>query len=110
LSSGTTININGETKILDTVTAFAQVASASDRTRLEITTNVVTAIATELDRQGVIINLGWHRDVNIEQISLALQELIGDRAKREIMSNKGRELVDGNGASRVVSEMISMLV
>ena len=67
------------------------------------------AIAAELDRQGIIINLGWHRDVNVEQIGLLLGELIGDRAKREIMSNRGRELVDGNGASRVVSEMISML-
>ena len=67
------------------------------------------AIAAELDRQGVIINLGWHRNVNVEQIGLFLGELIGDRAKREIMSNRGRELVDGNGASRVVSEMIGML-
>jgi UDP-2,4-diacetamido-2,4,6-trideoxy-beta-L-altropyranose hydrolase len=67
------------------------------------------AIAAELDRQGVIINLGWHQDVTIEQISFALQELIGDRPKRETMSKKGRELVDGNGARRVVSEMVGML-
>ncbi|MDB9512764.1 UDP-2,4-diacetamido-2,4,6-trideoxy-beta-L-altropyranose hydrolase [Kamptonema animale CS-326] len=67
------------------------------------------AIAPELDRQGVIINLSWHQDVTIEQIGLALQELIGDRPKRETMSKKGRELVDGNGARRVVSEMVNLL-
>ena len=67
------------------------------------------AIAAELDRQGVIINLGWHQDVTIEQISLVLRELIGDRHKREDMSQKGRKLVDGNGASRVASQMLNML-
>lgn len=67
------------------------------------------AIAPELDRQGVIINLSWHQDVAIEQIGLALQELIADRRKRETMSKKGRELVDGNGARRVVSEMVNLL-
>ncbi|MCL1491736.1 MAG: UDP-2,4-diacetamido-2,4,6-trideoxy-beta-L-altropyranose hydrolase [Pseudanabaena sp. Salubria-1] len=67
------------------------------------------AIAAELDRQGVIINLGWHQDVTIEQIGLRLRELIGDRHKREDMSQKGRKLVDGNGASRVASQMLNML-
>ena len=67
------------------------------------------AIAAELDRQGAIINLGWHQDVTIEQIGLVLRELIGDRHKREDMSQKGRKLVDGNGASRVASQMLNML-
>jgi UDP-2,4-diacetamido-2,4,6-trideoxy-beta-L-altropyranose hydrolase len=67
------------------------------------------AIAAELARQGVIINLGWHQDVTIGQISFAVKELIGDRCKRETMSKKGQELVDGNGSRRVVSEMSSML-
>jgi UDP-2,4-diacetamido-2,4,6-trideoxy-beta-L-altropyranose hydrolase len=66
-------------------------------------------IAAELDRQGVIINLGWHQDVTIEQISLALRELIDDLHKREDMSQKGRKLVNGNGASRVASQMLNML-
>jgi spore coat polysaccharide biosynthesis predicted glycosyltransferase SpsG len=67
------------------------------------------AIAAELDRQGVIINLGWHQDVTIEQIVLVLRELIGDRHKREDMSQKGCKLVDGNGASRVALQMLNML-
>jgi len=67
------------------------------------------AIASELDRQGVIINLGWHQDLNIERLGLAIRDLIGDRLKRETMSKKGRQLVDSNGAKRVVSAIISML-
>ena len=76
---------------------------------LAIAEPLSSAIAAELDRQGVIINLGWHQDVTIEQICLVLRELIGDRHKREDMSQKGRKLVDGNGASRVASQMLNML-
>jgi UDP-2,4-diacetamido-2,4,6-trideoxy-beta-L-altropyranose hydrolase len=68
------------------------------------------AIAVELDRQGAIINLGWHQDVAIEQIGLALPELLCERTKGETMSKKGQKLVDGNGARRVVLEMVNMLV
>jgi UDP-2,4-diacetamido-2,4,6-trideoxy-beta-L-altropyranose hydrolase len=68
------------------------------------------AIAAELDRQGVIINLGWHQDVAIEQIGLALQKLLCERTKGETMSKKGQKLIDGNGARRVVLEMVNMLV
>ena len=67
------------------------------------------AIAAALDRQGVIINLGWHQDLNIERLGLSIQDLIGDRLKRETMSKKGRLLVDGNGAKCVVAAMSSML-
>lgn len=67
------------------------------------------AIAEKLATLNLAVNLGWHQDVAIEQIGLALQELIGDHPKRETMSKKGRELVDGNGARRVVSEMVNLL-
>lgn len=67
------------------------------------------AIAYELDHQGVIVSLGWHQDLTIGQISLTLQDLISDRPRRETMSKKGLELVDGNGAMHIVSEMVGML-
>ena len=66
------------------------------------------AIAAELDRQGVIVNLGWHQDVTIEQIGLALQELISDRPKRQIMSKKGRELIDGIGSKRAINAIMKI--
>ena len=49
------------------------------------------------------------QNVTIEGLSLAIQDLIGDRPHRETMSKKGQQLVDGNGAKRVVSAMVSML-
>jgi UDP-2,4-diacetamido-2,4,6-trideoxy-beta-L-altropyranose hydrolase len=67
------------------------------------------AIAAELDAQGLIIHLGWHQQITLEQIRLAVQELIDKPNKREEMSKKGRELVDGNGANLVASQMINML-
>ena len=66
-------------------------------------------IAEKLHDQEIIINLGWHQQVIPEQIRLTVQALIGDRARREIMSQKGQQLIDGKGAMRVVSEMVNML-
>lgn len=65
------------------------------------------AIAAELARQGIIINLGWHQDVTREQIGLALQELLRQPTKSETMSKKGKKLVDGNGARRVVLAIVN---
>jgi len=67
------------------------------------------AIAKELNQQGVVSYLGWYQQVEPTQISEAVQNLIGDRAKREEMSLKGRKLVDGKGGKMVISEMSNML-
>jgi UDP-2,4-diacetamido-2,4,6-trideoxy-beta-L-altropyranose hydrolase len=66
-------------------------------------------IAEKLHEQEIIINLGWHQQIISEQIGLTVQALIGDRDKREMMSQKGQQLIDGKGAMRVVSEMVNML-
>ena len=66
-------------------------------------------IAEKLHEQGIIINLGWHQAITLEQIKLAVQALIRDRARRERMIQKGQQLIDGKGAMRVVSEMVNML-
>ena len=68
------------------------------------------AIASELDAQGIIINLGWHQNLTIERIGWALQGLIGDHPKRESMSRKGQKLVKGNGVSLIASQMLNMLM
>jgi spore coat polysaccharide biosynthesis predicted glycosyltransferase SpsG len=66
-------------------------------------------IAEKLHEQGIILNLGWHQAITLEQIRLTVQALISDRARREMMSQKGQQLIDGKGAMRVVSEMVNML-
>ena len=118
--SDLTISLQGNVSNMPELMAWADLAiAAGGSTNWELAfmglpSIVITiadnqkAIAAELDRQGVIVNLGWHQDVTIEQISFVLRELISDRPKRETMSQKGRELVDGNGAKRVISKINSM--
>jgi len=67
------------------------------------------AIAEKLNEYQIIDYLGWYEQIQIKQINQAVQELIGDRAKREKMSLKGRKLVDGNGGQLVIAEMSNML-
>ena len=67
-------------------------------------------IAEKLHEQGIILNLGWHQAITLEQIRLTVQALISDLTRREMMSKKGQQLVDGQGAIRVISKMNDMLI
>lgn len=62
-------------------------------------------IAIGLDESGTLINLGWEHDASFDRISNLLSELISDDSNRRLMSCKGRELVDGKGAERVVKAL-----
>ena len=59
-------------------------------------------IAQELARTHVAIHLGGTKDVTAEQIGVRLESLLQSSELRTAMSNRGRELVDGKGAQRVV--------
>ena len=61
-------------------------------------------IAEELERRGIAVSLGWHRD-GLQRLPGELARLMSDRAERQRMSHLGQELVDGQGAARVVAEM-----
>jgi len=63
-------------------------------------------IASKLDEAGVAINLGPFEGLSGERLFTILTEVIQDSGRRGGMSRKGRELVDGGGASRVVDEML----
>jgi UDP-2,4-diacetamido-2,4,6-trideoxy-beta-L-altropyranose hydrolase len=62
-------------------------------------------IAEHLHRQGGAHSLGWHTDVTASAIAEALQALAENPEARAEMSRKGRDLVDGRGAERVVQKM-----
>ena len=62
-------------------------------------------IAEELEREGVVVNLGWHGDVTEMDIRDAVQNLLADSDKRRNMGLKGKMMVDGNGAIRVVEKI-----
>ncbi|MBV9295419.1 MAG: UDP-2,4-diacetamido-2,4,6-trideoxy-beta-L-altropyranose hydrolase [Acidobacteriaceae bacterium] len=59
-------------------------------------------IAAELDAAGVAKSLGWQKAVSIEALTRELASLLADSERRAEMSRRGKELVDGYGAERVV--------
>ncbi len=63
------------------------------------------AIAASLEREGVSVNLSAITDVAMGRIADAVKLLLNDPDRRQHMSRAGRELVDGLGASRVVTRM-----
>lgn len=58
-------------------------------------------VASEWERAGAAMNLGWHNDLTPGIIQNAVRALRKDRAKRAAMSERGQSLVDGYGALRV---------
>ncbi len=62
-----------------------------------------SALATE--KLGVHKVAGWLKDLTDEQILTAYMEIASNREMRESISNRGRELLDGKGAYRVVEEI-----
>lgn len=65
--------------------------------------------ARMLDAAGAARNLGWHRDLQAEAIRAEVLRLLGNRELRAAMSARAAQVVDGQGASRVVTEMKSRL-
>lgn len=63
-------------------------------------------IARELDAAGISRFLGWACDLDGEMLSFGVAKLLDDRAAREKMSLRGRALVDGDGAGRVVEAVL----
>lgn len=64
-------------------------------------------VAERLSQEGCVINMGYYDEVRKEDWIGSFEELIRDRVKREQMCEKGRGLVDGRGADRVVHALIT---
>jgi UDP-2,4-diacetamido-2,4,6-trideoxy-beta-L-altropyranose hydrolase len=62
-------------------------------------------VAEGLATQGVAVNLGSHTEVGESGLVAVLGESIHDRARRETMSENGRDLVDGAGVHRVAAAL-----
>jgi UDP-2,4-diacetamido-2,4,6-trideoxy-beta-L-altropyranose hydrolase len=62
-------------------------------------------LASGLDAAGVVRSLGWFEAVTDSGIAAAIEALRRDGAARAEMSRRGRALVDGRGADRVVEAM-----
>jgi UDP-2,4-diacetamido-2,4,6-trideoxy-beta-L-altropyranose hydrolase len=63
-------------------------------------------VAHALASEGVSVNLGRNTDAGLEKsIARVLASCLPDQRRREAMSQRGRNLVDGEGVSRVVSRL-----
>ena len=65
-----------------------------------------TPIAKELARRGTAYYLGNLKTVTTSQIGAETRRLLKSAAERSAMSQRARELVDGQGAERVVRELL----
>lgn len=61
--------------------------------------------AAELEGLGVCVVLGEGRGLDESSIAAAIRTVAGEPEKRRAMSEHGRALVDGRGASRIVAAM-----
>ena len=62
-----------------------------------------TPVARELQRRGCAIHLGSATEVPAANVAEQVERLRHSQEDRQLMSSRGRELVDGEGARRVVS-------
>jgi UDP-2,4-diacetamido-2,4,6-trideoxy-beta-L-altropyranose hydrolase len=65
-----------------------------------------TPIANEFARRGTAYHLGSSKTVEPDLVEAETRRLRASAAKRGAMSQRGRELVDGTGAERVVRELL----
>lgn len=63
------------------------------------------AIAQALHEQGIAISVGVASGLTIHPFINKLQQLANDPAQRQIMSQKGQVLIDGEGGNRVLMAM-----
>tara|TARA_Y100000588_G_scaffold132178_1_gene144860 strand:- start:320 stop:1435 length:1116 start_codon:yes stop_codon:yes gene_type:complete len=61
------------------------------------------------DETGVSVHLGVHSMVSEEQIKHAVVRLLANRDARVRMSRCGRELLDGQGATKILNELDSII-
>jgi UDP-2,4-diacetamido-2,4,6-trideoxy-beta-L-altropyranose hydrolase len=65
-----------------------------------------TPIAKELARRGTARHLGSSKTVIPDKVAAETRRILASVAERSAMSQRGRELVDGAGAERVVRELL----
>jgi UDP-2,4-diacetamido-2,4,6-trideoxy-beta-L-altropyranose hydrolase len=64
--------------------------------------------AQYLHGHDIAVSLGWQQELQPAEMAAALSALAADPARRAEMSSRGRHLIDGRGAGRVVQAMASI--
>ena len=65
-----------------------------------------TPIANEFSRRGTAYHLGSSKTVIPDRIEAETRRLLVSVVERSVMAQRGRELVDGTGAARVVRKLL----
>jgi len=68
------------------------------------------ALAAGLARAGAAANLGWGHELTPQSLARAITSLSDDFANRRQMSQRGPELVDGRGTTRIHREMVDATI
>jgi|HubBroStandDraft_6_1064221.scaffolds.fasta_scaffold00585_14 UDP-2,4-diacetamido-2,4,6-trideoxy-beta-L-altropyranose hydrolase len=63
-------------------------------------------IITELDAMGAVRSMGWVDDFEPDSLAHALEQIIACQGCREQMARLGKNLVDGKGVSRILSQVL----
>ncbi|MFT4034762.1 MAG: UDP-2,4-diacetamido-2,4,6-trideoxy-beta-L-altropyranose hydrolase [Patulibacter sp.] len=61
--------------------------------------------ADALANDRLALSLGWHEDITAEEIAAAITQLARDQRGRAELARRGRALIDGRGALRVLAAM-----
>lgn len=72
-----------------------------------ITADNQEANANQIGRQGVAVALGRHDALVTDALAGRLRDFLCDEGQRRDQAARGRELVDGRGAERVVSTLLA---
>jgi UDP-2,4-diacetamido-2,4,6-trideoxy-beta-L-altropyranose hydrolase len=62
-------------------------------------------IVDRLDKIGIVINLGWHKDVKVLEIAEAISSVAIETELQARMTELSKKLVDGEGSKRVLSNL-----
>jgi spore coat polysaccharide biosynthesis predicted glycosyltransferase SpsG len=65
-------------------------------------------IATGLDDAGACVSLGWFEQLTVEKVGHALEGLLSSAAARRRLSERSRELVDGEGVNRTIDSLLAV--
>ena len=74
------------------------------------TVGIITAknqelLAYNMEKEKLIVNIGWYNKLNEEIFAKTLEKLIFDYEMRKDMSCRFKKLIDGKGAKRIVKEL-----
>jgi spore coat polysaccharide biosynthesis predicted glycosyltransferase SpsG len=70
---------------------------------LSYSRNIVqTRVVQALAHRGAVVDMGGTCHFDAAKLAVSVKELVDSRVARERMTNLGRSLVDGLGATRVV--------